>query len=225
MTECLLLAALLHLLLVLMIGNAPGGSARPGSGVAGSLNVTLRGYDRPRADDRWPTPAAPAPTTTARLREDAAPRRADGPSVRAPRVEPVASPAVAEPALAPATAPPEPPSLAPATLRAIAPEPRVPEAVLPALPPPVPSPAPIESAPLPVPPPIVEAPAPQPPPTATPPAATLAAPPDVVARSWTAQLRLHRKYARLAARGKPKQHVVTAVARELTGFVWAALTQ
>ena len=27
------------------------------------------------------------------------------------------------------------------------------------------------------------------------------------------------------ARGKPKQHVVTAVARELTGFVWAALTQ
>ena len=31
--------------------------------------------------------------------------------------------------------------------------------------------------------------------------------------------------ARLAARGKPKQHVVTAVARELTGFVWAVLTQ
>ena len=29
--------------------------------------------------------------------------------------------------------------------------------------------------------------------------------------------------SRLAARGKPKQHVVTAVARELTGFVWAAL--
>ncbi len=51
------------------------------------------------------------------------------------------------------------------------------------------------------------------------------APPDVVARAWTAQQRLHRKYARLAARGKPKQHIVTAVARELTGFVWAALTQ
>lgn len=51
------------------------------------------------------------------------------------------------------------------------------------------------------------------------------APPEVVARAWTAQQRLHRKYARLAARGKPKQHVVTAVARELTGFVWAALTQ
>ena len=40
-----------------------------------------------------------------------------------------------------------------------------------------------------------------------------------------AQQRLHRRYQRLAARGKPKQHVVTAVARELTGFVWAALTQ
>jgi transposase len=47
----------------------------------------------------------------------------------------------------------------------------------------------------------------------------------VIAQAWTAQHRLHRRYHRLAARGKPKQHVVTAVARELTGFVWAALTQ
>ena len=51
------------------------------------------------------------------------------------------------------------------------------------------------------------------------------APADVIARAWTAQQRLHRRYVRLTARGKPKQHVVTAVARELTGFVWAALTQ
>jgi transposase len=51
------------------------------------------------------------------------------------------------------------------------------------------------------------------------------APADVIARAWTAQQRLHRRYQRLSARGKPKQHVVTAVARELTGFVWAALTQ
>jgi transposase len=51
------------------------------------------------------------------------------------------------------------------------------------------------------------------------------APAHVIARAWTAQQRLHRRYARLAARGKPKQHVVTAIARELTGFVWAALTQ
>ena len=51
------------------------------------------------------------------------------------------------------------------------------------------------------------------------------APTAVIAHAWTAQQRLHRRYARFAARGKPKQHIVTAVARELTGFVWAALTQ
>ena len=49
------------------------------------------------------------------------------------------------------------------------------------------------------------------------------APADVVAHAWTAQQRLHRRYARFAARGKPRQHIVTAVARELTGFLWAAL--
>lgn len=43
--------------------------------------------------------------------------------------------------------------------------------------------------------------------------------------AWRAQQRLYRRYQRLAARGKPKQHVVTAIARELTGFVWASLTQ
>jgi transposase len=42
--------------------------------------------------------------------------------------------------------------------------------------------------------------------------------------AWCAQQRLYRRYQRLAARGKPKQHVVTAIARELTGFVWATLT-
>jgi transposase len=51
------------------------------------------------------------------------------------------------------------------------------------------------------------------------------APAAVVAQAWTAQQRLYRRYHRLAARGKPNQHVITAVARELTGFVWAALIQ
>jgi len=51
------------------------------------------------------------------------------------------------------------------------------------------------------------------------------APAEVIRRAWTAQQRLHRRYQRLAARGKPTQHVITAVARELTGFVWAALTR
>jgi transposase len=51
------------------------------------------------------------------------------------------------------------------------------------------------------------------------------APDTVVQRAWAAQQRLHHRYRRLAGRGKPKQHVVTAVARELTGFVWDALTR
>ena len=52
-----------------------------------------------------------------------------------------------------------------------------------------------------------------------------APPPTRIAQAWTAQQRLYRRYQRLAARGKPKQHIVTAIARELTGFVWAALIQ
>ncbi len=51
------------------------------------------------------------------------------------------------------------------------------------------------------------------------------APDAIIAQAWTAQQRLYRRYHRLAARGKPSQLVITAVARELTGFVWAALTQ
>jgi transposase len=51
------------------------------------------------------------------------------------------------------------------------------------------------------------------------------APVDVIERAWHAQQRLHRRYRRLAARGKRKQHIVTAIARELSGFLWAALTQ
>ena len=39
--------------------------------------------------------------------------------------------------------------------------------------------------------------------------------------AWKAQHRLHGRYRRLAARGKTKQQVVTAVARELLGFIWA----
>jgi transposase len=50
------------------------------------------------------------------------------------------------------------------------------------------------------------------------------APPAIIERAWHAQHRLHRRFRRLAGRGKPKQQVVTAVARELSGFLWAALT-
>jgi transposase len=39
--------------------------------------------------------------------------------------------------------------------------------------------------------------------------------------SWKAQTRLHARYRRLLGRGKCPQHVVTAVGRELLGFIWA----
>jgi hypothetical protein len=45
--------------------------------------------------------------------------------------------------------------------------------------------------------------------------------PSVQAVSWKAQVRLHHKLRRLAARGKRRSVAVTAVARELLGFVWA----
>jgi transposase len=50
------------------------------------------------------------------------------------------------------------------------------------------------------------------------------APEDAIDCAWHAQQRLYRRYRRLAARGKPKQHIVTAIARELSGLLWAALT-
>lgn len=43
----------------------------------------------------------------------------------------------------------------------------------------------------------------------------------VQAISWKAQQRLHSRYLRLVGRGKPKQTVITAIARELLGFVWS----
>ena len=39
--------------------------------------------------------------------------------------------------------------------------------------------------------------------------------------AWKAQLRLTSRFRRLVARGKAKPKVATAVARELTGFIWA----
>jgi transposase len=44
---------------------------------------------------------------------------------------------------------------------------------------------------------------------------------EVKAMAWKAQLRLCARYRKLAAKGKPSQKVVTAVARELLGFIWA----
>jgi transposase len=50
------------------------------------------------------------------------------------------------------------------------------------------------------------------------------APLEIVEMAWKAQHRLHRRYTALTARGKPHCKVVTAIGRELLGFVWAIAT-
>jgi transposase len=45
--------------------------------------------------------------------------------------------------------------------------------------------------------------------------------PNVQMISWKAQNRLHKKYFRLLSRGKAFGKAITAIARELAGFIWA----
>ncbi|QTC39916.1 IS110 family transposase [Bacillus sp. V3] len=49
--------------------------------------------------------------------------------------------------------------------------------------------------------------------------------PTIQAISWKAQNRLHQKYYRLIARGKNPGKAITAVARELAGFIWAIMQE
>jgi transposase len=49
--------------------------------------------------------------------------------------------------------------------------------------------------------------------------------PAVIERAWRAQKRLHQRWGRMAARGKPQQKIVVACARELAGFIWAIATE
>lgn len=53
---------------------------------------------------------------------------------------------------------------------------------------------------------------------------TAGQPPALVADAWRAQHRLHRRYRHLIAHGKRPTVAVAAVARELAGFIWAAMT-
>jgi transposase len=45
--------------------------------------------------------------------------------------------------------------------------------------------------------------------------------PEIKEISWKAQSRLHTRYKKLSARGKNKNQIVTAIGRELLGFIWA----
>ena len=49
-------------------------------------------------------------------------------------------------------------------------------------------------------------------------------PPEVSARAWQAQVRLHHRHRTLTDHGKRSTVANVAVARELAGFVWAAMT-
>ena len=50
-------------------------------------------------------------------------------------------------------------------------------------------------------------------------------PGEVVEIAWKAQQWLHQRFEKLAKKGKNRNQVVTAVARELLGFVWAVAVQ
>ena len=92
---CLLLAALLHLWLVLMLGSAPPGTAAPGQGAWGALNVTLRG-PAPQGTTTAPPPPAPPPPMPppAGLPGTGASLRAGG-TVRATATPPLPEPGAA----------------------------------------------------------------------------------------------------------------------------------
>jgi hypothetical protein len=46
-------------------------------------------------------------------------------------------------------------------------------------------------------------------------------PEEIEEIAWKAQHRLHKRFSRLSAAGKDRRKVVTAVGRELLGFIWA----
>ena len=46
-------------------------------------------------------------------------------------------------------------------------------------------------------------------------------PAEITEIAWKAQNRLHKRYMKLTAAGKDQRKIMTAVARELLGFIWA----
>ena len=46
-------------------------------------------------------------------------------------------------------------------------------------------------------------------------------PEEIKEIAWKAQQRLHKRYCRLAAVSKDQRKIITAVGRELLGFIWA----
>jgi transposase len=46
-------------------------------------------------------------------------------------------------------------------------------------------------------------------------------PEEIKEIAWKAQHRLHKRYSKLSAAGKDRRKIITAVGRELLGFIWA----
>ena len=46
-------------------------------------------------------------------------------------------------------------------------------------------------------------------------------PAEILEIAWKAQHRLHKRYVKLALAGKDHRKIITAVGRELLGFIWA----
>lgn len=83
--RCVVLAALLHVWLIVVVGNTQGGTAVPGQGVSGAINITLAGTGpgsslAPPAPPAGPVGAARDPRVGGAVRDEArAPRDNDGP--------------------------------------------------------------------------------------------------------------------------------------------------
>lgn len=129
LADCLVLAALLHLLAVALLGSAPGGTARPGEAVWGAIDVRLAGTGPPRRDAEPPPPdpySGPPGAAAERrwggvVRDSSAPPPADqAGAARAGTWNPARTEGVADP-LPPALA--QPPAAAPQVEAPAAPAP------------------------------------------------------------------------------------------------------
>ena len=119
--QCITLAVLLHVLVVLVFGNTEGGSAAPGQGVWGALNIRLAGSDPGgHADATVPSDVYSGPQGTARERrwggavrtpQDTPQIHRDAGAARAGVWQPQATPEPAADA-APAAVPDVPPAVA-----------------------------------------------------------------------------------------------------------------
>lgn len=137
--NCVLLALLLHLWAVLMLGNAPGGTARPGQGVFGAINVTLRGPAAPGASEPSP-PASPAPglsPDSEAARWGGRVRQTELPPQSLPGAERLGVPAPQAPQALPVSPSPQALPVNPSSQA-------LPVTPPPETPPPVPEPAPVE---------------------------------------------------------------------------------